>query len=171
MKVYEILILIVVVYIIIYNLTLGFSLFEKKNTIVIFDCDSSDLQKIGFRYMVNRYPSNSINLLYNKDNKTITVREAFDIFLINNIDGSKKIQINNTVYDGIGDSVLITKFPSLDFRVEGEFKKQEIDGIFENTLMNFPERRNLFRIKESSDEDFLYVFKECNIKDINIIFI
>lgn len=171
MEIYKIVIIVVAVYIIIYNLTLGFSLFNKKHTIVIHDCDTEDLQTLGFQHVINRYPANTINIEYDKDNKTATIREAFDMLLITGIEGVKRVQIDRTVYNGISDSFMVTKLPIIDLRIEGGFKKQEISGLHENTLLTFPDKKNLFRIKEADDEDFLYIFKGGKTKVLNIVFI
>ncbi len=171
MEIYKIVIIVVVAYIIIYNLTLGFSLFNKKHSIIIHDCNADDLQTLGFQHVINKYPANLINIEYDKDLKTATIREAFDILMITGIAGPKRIQVDNTVYNGINDSMMVTKLPVIDLRIEGGFKKQEISGIHENTLLTFPEKKQILRMKETEDKEFLYVFKGGSAKAVNIVFL
>jgi hypothetical protein len=66
---------------------------------------------------------------------------------------------------------MFTTFPKIDIRLEGEFDRQIVEGIWENTLMKFPETQHVFRMKKSTDDDFGYVFRSGKIKEMNVLFL
>lgn len=171
MEFYKIIIIVVVLYIIIYNLTLGFGIFNKKRTVIIYDCDVNDLKKLKIHSVLNKYPATSIDIEYIKDKRLAIIRTAFDILLLSGIDGLSRIQIDDTIYNGITDSILFTTFPKIDVRLEGEFERQVVEGIWENTVMKFPEAQNVFRMKKSTDEDYSYVFRSGKMKQMSVVFL
>lgn len=171
MEFYKIIIIVVVLYIILYNLTLGFGIFNKKRTIIIYDCDVNDLKKLKIHSVLNKYPHTSIDIEYMKDKKLAIIRSSFDVLLLSGIDKLSRVQIDDVIYNGITDSILMTTFEKIDVRLEGEFDRQVIEGIWENTLMKFPDSQPVFRMKKSTDEDFGYVFRSGKMKELNVVFL
>lgn len=171
MEFYKIIIIVVVLYIILYNLTLGFGIFNKKRTVIIYDCDVNDLKKLKMHSVLNKYPSTSVDIEYIKDRRLAIIHSSFDILLLSGIDGLSRIQIDDTIYNGITDSMMITTFEKIDIRLEGEFERQIVEGIWENTVMKFPQSQSVFRMKKSTDEDYSYVFRSGKMKEMNLFFL
>lgn len=169
MELYKIVIIVIVIYIILYNLTYGFSLFNRKRTVIIYDVEVEELQKLNFYSVINKYPATSINIDYDAPSRTATVRDAFDLLLISGIQGTARVQIDDTIFSNIRDSIMFSVFKAVDISLEGDFAHQEIEGIHENTNFVFPEKQTVFRLRESGEDEYNYVFKSRNIKELNLV--
>lgn len=169
MELYKIVIIVIVIYIILYNLTYGFSLFNKKRTVIIYDVEVEELQNLNFYSVINKYPSTSINIDYDTAKRTATIQDAFDLLLISGIQGTARVQIDSTIFADIRDAIIFSVFKAVDISLEGDFVRQEIESIHENTNFIFPEKQNVFRLRETGEDEYNYVFKSKNIKELNLI--
>lgn len=154
-----------------YNVTLGFGIFNKKTAVIIYDCTIDDLQKLSIHSVINKYPATSIDIEYFKDEKVAIIKEKFDVLFITGISANKRVQVDETVYDNITDSVMVTTFTSVDFKLEEGTKKDTVSNLWSNTKLSFPVDQKIFKLKRSSDEYYNFIFKCKPIKSTSLIFI